>query len=101
MNIERAIKILQEQQAEFNDRYIDYGGVNDAYKMAIEALKEKYDVSKEIYCTDCQYFSYIGEPSDSWYGTMCCKDSHSANPSMYAIQSLHEDCPLRSEVEHE
>jgi len=39
MTNEDAIKILQEQQAKFNDEYIDYGGVNEAYKLAIEALK--------------------------------------------------------------
>ena len=35
-----AIKILQEQQAKFNDEYIDYGGVNEAYKLAIKALED-------------------------------------------------------------
>lgn len=41
MSNEDAIKILQEQQAKFNDEYIDYGSVNEAYKLAIEALEER------------------------------------------------------------
>lgn len=40
MTNKEAIKILQEQQAKFNDEYIDYGGVNEAYKLAIKALED-------------------------------------------------------------
>ena len=58
-------------------------------------------MSKELWCTECPYFGYTGNPSDDWYGAKCDKDGHESNPSMYAIQSLHEDCPLRNEVEHE
>lgn len=39
MTHEEAAKKLEEQRIAFNESYIDYGGVNDAYNMAIEALK--------------------------------------------------------------
>ena len=59
-------------------------------------------MSKELWCTECPYFRYIADDmDDSWYGTKCDKDGHEASPSMYAVQSLHNDCPLRNEVKHD
>ena len=50
--IEEAIKKLEEQQAEYNDRYVDFAGVNDAYNLAIRSLeawdKVKADISETI-----------------------------------------------------
>lgn len=56
--------------------------------------EESEDQSVEWYCTDCPYFQFTGEPSNDWYGARCNKDNHEASPSMYAIQSLNNDCPL-------
>ena len=51
----------------------------------------------KVYCTECPYFKYTKkEDSDRWYGTKCEKDNHEAQPSMYAIKSLHDRCPLTS-----
>ena len=59
-----AIKILQEQQAKFNDEYIDYGGVNEAYKLAIKALEERPQdeglTSWEQVCRIAQSCGYNG-----------------------------------------
>lgn len=69
-----------------------------ALDMAISALKENEeeseDQSVEWYCTDCPYFQFTGEPSADWYGARCNKDGHETSPSMYAIQSLNDNCPL-------
>jgi hypothetical protein len=46
MTREEAIKKLKEQQNEFNEHWIDYAGINEAYNMAIEALEQKP-------CDDC------------------------------------------------
>lgn len=56
-------------------------------------------MDKELWCTECSYFRYVvDDMDDSWYGTKCDKDGHEASSGMYAIQSLHDDCPLRNEV---
>jgi len=54
---------------------------------------------EELYCTECPYFEFTGEPTDAWYGARCKKDNHEANPSMIAIQSLNEDCPINAKKE--
>ena len=41
MTSHEAIRILDEQRNKFMDEYVDYGGVNEAYNMAIQALKEQ------------------------------------------------------------
>ena len=41
MTNEEAIKKLKEQQAEFNDTYVDFAGVNEAYNLAIKALENE------------------------------------------------------------
>ena len=38
---ERAIKTLEQQKAEFNDKYVDFSGVNNTYDFAIRLIKEK------------------------------------------------------------
>lgn len=40
MTNEQAIEILKKLQIEFNENYIDYSGVNEAYNLAIKALEE-------------------------------------------------------------
>lgn len=61
---------------------------------SVENEEESEDQSVEWYCTDCPYFQFTGEPSNDWYGARCNKDNHEASPSMYAIQSLNNNCPL-------
>lgn len=41
MTNQEAIRILNEQRNKFMDDWIDYGGVNEAYNMAISLLKEQ------------------------------------------------------------
>lgn len=41
MTNEEAIKKLKEQQAEFNDTYVDFAGINEAYNLAIKALEAR------------------------------------------------------------
>lgn len=68
---------------------------------AIDCTKESNtstDSEKDdkVYCTECPYFKYTKkEDSDRWYETKCEKDNHEAGPSMYAIEALHDRCPLR------
>ena len=53
----------------------------------------------ERYCTECPYFKDIVYERERWYGARCNKDGHTSSPSMYAIQSLHNDCPYKGESE--
>jgi len=39
MTNKEAIKKLKQAQAEYNDNYVDYCGMNEAYNLAIKALK--------------------------------------------------------------
>lgn len=72
-----------------------YGPVNPDYKFEIVEVGEQPE-DEEIWCTECPYFKYVADDmDDSWYGAKCHKDGHEANPSMYAVQSLHDDCPLK------
>lgn len=53
-----------------------------------------------IYCTECPCFEDVVDDSRVWYGALCKKDGHESAPSMYAIQILHNNCPLKKkEVE--
>lgn len=65
MTKQEAIRILNEQRNKFMDEFIDYGGVNEAYNMAISLLKEQepksghWTVLKNcsnagVYCSECQ-----------------------------------------------
>ena len=47
MTIDRAIKKLKGQQADFNEQYIDFGGINDAFYTAYEIMR-KYQKIEEI-----------------------------------------------------
>jgi len=52
MTAAEAINKLEDQRRDFNDRMIDYGGVNEAYGMAIRSLeaweKVKADITETI-----------------------------------------------------
>ena len=37
---QEAIRILEEQRNKFMDEWVDFGGVNEAYNMAIDLLKD-------------------------------------------------------------
>lgn len=41
MTNKEAIKRLKEVQAEFNENWVDYGGINEAFKKAYRALEER------------------------------------------------------------
>ena len=73
MDNKEVIKKLKEQQAEFNENYVDFAGVNAAYDLAIKALEEKeadrwIPVSErlpdeyEVLCCDNRKNIMIGHP---------------------------------------
>ena len=41
MTNEQAIKILKNLQIEFNENWLDYSGVNEAFNLAFEALESQ------------------------------------------------------------
>lgn len=41
MDNKEAIKRLKEVQAEFNENWVDFGGINEAFKKAYQALEEQ------------------------------------------------------------
>lgn len=51
------------------------------------------------YCSNCPYFTDVIYEGEQWYGARCKKDGHSTMPSMYAIKSLHDSCPVTAESE--
>ncbi len=53
----------------------------------------------KTYCTECPYFTDVIYEGEQWFGARCKKDGHSTMPSMYAIKSLHNDCPLTVRIE--
>lgn len=83
---------------------IDIETLVDRFK---EEVFEQYKLSKKDnsdvgrYCTECPYFKDIVYKGLQWYGARCDKDGHTSSPSMYAIQSLHDDCPYKTEREDE
>jgi hypothetical protein len=62
------------------------------------SAEENEDQVVELYCTDCPYFMFTGEPTDYWYGARCNKDGHEVSPSMMAIQELNDNCPVNRGV---
>lgn len=67
MTNEQAIKILKNLQIEFNENYIDYSGVNEAYNLAIRALE--FAESQRICCDNCVNRNYKSkEACTSPYG---------------------------------
>ena len=62
--------------------------------------KQEDKKEEEIWCTECPYFKDVEDVWDrDWFGAKCTKDGHESAPSMYAIQSLHNNCPLRAKKE--
>ena len=55
--------------------------------------------TNKTYCTECPYFTNVIYKGEQWFGAKCKKDGHSTMPSMYAIKSLHNNCPLVAEIE--
>ena len=55
----------------------------------------------ELYCTECKYFQDVIDNDREWFGALCTKDGHDVAPSMYAIKSLHNRCPFKSDDEDE
>ena len=55
--------------------------------------------TNKLYCTECPYFLEVVYEGEQWYGAGCKKDGHSTMPSMYAIKSLNDSCPLMTEKE--
>lgn len=48
MTNQEAIRILDEQRNKFMDEWVDFGGVNEAYNIAIQALKEQEAVEPTL-----------------------------------------------------
>lgn len=52
---------MNEERNRFMDEWIDYGGVNEAYNMAISLLKEQETI---VRCKDCKYCHIHGNGYD-------------------------------------
>lgn len=48
MTNEEAIKRLKEQQNNFNEHWIAYGGINEAYNMAIQSIENEQKLKEAI-----------------------------------------------------
>ena len=48
MTNEQAIANLKEQQANFNEHYVDFAGVNESYELAIRSIKKVEELEKAI-----------------------------------------------------
>ena len=48
MTIDRAVKKLKGQQADFNEQYIDFGGINDAFNTAYEVMHKYQEIERII-----------------------------------------------------
>ena len=59
MSIDKAIKKLKGQQADFNEQYIDYGGINDAFFTAY-AVMRKYQKIVDIVSLNDEEFKQCG-----------------------------------------
>jgi len=57
--IKEAITKLKQQQAEYNDTYVDFAGVNDAYNLAIRSL-EAWDKVKAAITETILYYKDWG-----------------------------------------
>ena len=71
MTNKEAIKILDNQRNKFMDEWVDYGGVNEAYNMAIQALEEK-DAMRCLNCKQnhqcsIQFKFASADDEDNWY----------------------------------
>lgn len=69
MTSQEAIRILEEQRNKFMDEWVDFGGVNEAYNMAISLLE------KVVRCKDCrsnnqcsiQFKFADADDTDNWF----------------------------------
>ena len=52
MTNQEAVRILNEQRNKFMEEWVDFGGVNEAYNMAIQALKEQ-ETANLYKCPNC------------------------------------------------
>lgn len=60
MTNEEAIKRLKQVQAEFNENWVDYGGINEAFEKTYQALKRPQyewitDNAGNITCSNCGF----------------------------------------------
>ena len=83
MTNQEAIRILNEQRNKFMDEWVDFGGVNEAYNIAIQALEEK-DCVRCINCKNnnqcsIQFKFANADDPENWH----CADF---NPSDKAIE---------------
>lgn len=61
MTKQEAIRILNEQRNKFMDEWIDYGGVNEAYNMAISLLEEPAKESESTSLDDMISITTVAE----------------------------------------
>ena len=84
MTNQEAILILNDQRNKFMDEWIDYGGVNEAYNMAISLLKDQeavepymdYDGHDVWRCGKCGatiFHIYHNQSDEDWknYAKFC------------------------------
>lgn len=60
MTNKEAIKRLKEVQAEFNENWVDYGGVNQAFELAIKALENERP--QGVWIKNAENWDYINPP---------------------------------------
>ena len=73
MTNQEAIRILNEQRNKFMDEWVDFGGVNEAYNMAVNLLKEQEAVKPRVSCVEqrCGNCNKIIE-MDGWIACPWC-----------------------------
>ena len=62
-----------------------------------EDKPEEETYCSETYCSECEHFESIISSDSDWFGARCKLDDHESAPSMYAISSLNNACPLKKE----
>ena len=66
MTIDEAITRLK-QQAEYNDKYVDFAGINDAYNLAVRSLEawEKVNsgITSLVWCGNDTYWEGVKDVS--------------------------------------
>lgn len=66
MTNQEAVRILNEQRNKFMDEWVDFGGVNEAYNIAIQALKEHEAVEPDVDSEETCICGNCGE-NVGWY----------------------------------
>lgn len=89
MTNQEAIRILDEQRNKFMDERIDFGGVNEAYNIAIQAIKEKSEEQKtsgewKFVCHNPSYSPLDNSPYALYRCTNC----------RYTTGSTTNYCPI-------